>query len=31
MECDDLRYFTMKSMLELLRSHSEVSNLSLFK
>ena len=26
---DDLRYFTMKSMLELLKSHSDVSNLAL--
>ena len=31
MEYDDLRYFTMKSMLELLKSHSDVSNLALNK
>jgi len=28
MEYDDLRYFTMKSMLELLKSHSDVSKLN---
>jgi len=29
MEYDDLRYFTMISMLEFLKSHSDVSNVAL--
>jgi len=29
MEYDDLRYYTMKSMLELLKTDSDVSNLAL--